>query len=348
VRPAIAVALLAALAGWLGVATPAGACETEGTPLGLTLLRPLPLTLPQGGVLPLTAVAIGVDLGAELSALPPFHVTRDDVEVAGTLATVTIATGLDAAGLRVHELIQVWRPKAPLAVGDTLLVTYTDRYLSAETWPVTVTAPPEPVTLPNVLATGHSVRVDAGERVCCEILADSCDQTSLCQPTLARDIPALAVMGARLAGDPPQAWLWVARADAKGQPGPSLLRVPDADAPFGRPAWTEWSADISFPAGDAAPPYCVVVGTTSLIDGSRQVSEPLCVDAEDVGPIGTVELTPDLPAYAIEKNRECVSDPVYEADGSPYKAPAGGCAVAPRPAPAALLLLMLLLRRRRR
>lgn len=348
--PGITRALLVAAGLCLAAPRPASACSTTSRPIGLTLRGPPPRTLPHGGVLPVGGEVYGTSVATAMTHVSEFRVTRDDVDLDGALEVVTIASDATPEGLQAHDVVLVWRPQEPLTVGDALVlhVGQDDAALPGLTVDITVVAAPTDATLPTITTSTRVVEVAEPERICCEIVADSCDRTSMCLPTRARRLPALSLQGARLPGAA-QGYLWVARQDAKGEPGPPLLRAPyryglDEEAPV----FATWSSDVLFT--DAAPPHCVIVGVTSLVDGATVVADPLCIDAADTGALGVVELEPDLPAHALANNRECVSDPVYEADGSPYpREPASdGCRAAPRTTPPLVLLLLACARVRRR
>lgn len=323
----------------------ADACTTDALDSGLTLQGPFPQVLPGGGVLAISAMVRGVSVDAAVADFGELRVSRDDLDLAGALEFVTVASGLGDDGLQLHEVIVVWRPQEPLVVGEQLDVLYTDGDGFDTTWSASVGAAAAPATLPEISPVARTVQIDGPERVCCELRADSCDLVSLCLPTSFRETAAMTLQGASLPDIKPQSYLWLARIDADGAREAPLLRPIDRD--FEGTTWTTWLGPVVFTDRDA--PYCVIAGVTSLVDGTTVESEPLCLTAEQVGPLETIEFDLDLPAVARGIFRECVSDPVYEADGSPYpRVASGGCRTAPTPGPAGLLLLALALLRRRR
>ncbi len=321
---------------------PAEACTTNDPEQGLRIYHPFPKTMPQGGVLAITASVLGATVDTAMADLTEFRVTHDDVEVPGALEVVTLSSATGPSALQYHELILVWRPQQPLVVGDALVLHYTHRpdEFEPHTVPFIVDDAPTTITLPGLRAIGSAVEVDESAWVCCEVLADSCNTTTRCLPTRVQRVAGVTLPDARLAGDWPQGYLWAARVDAQGEVGPRLPRVHDPYplAPH-EPSWAAWPDPIVFTRDDAAP-YCVVLGATSLVDGTSLVSGPLCVTAEQVGELGELELEADFSAQTSDVIRECVSDPVYEADGSPYPPrEASGCRTTPNPGSLAMLLL---------
>lgn len=353
-RPTITAICIAALA--IAWPRPASACSIDSPNFGLTFHR-FPETIPQGGVLALTASVHATTVEMAMARLTEFRVTRDDIEVPGALEVLTISSATTYDRLQHHDLILVWRPQQPLVIGDTLVLRYTllDDFSGGEPISFTVTDEPTVIALPPVQAFGRAAQINESDRVCCEVGRDSCDQSSLCLPTHAEQVPSLSLDAARLAGTWPQGYLWAAMLDADGVPGPRLARPadPDPGLEIEDPPWASWPHEILFPA-DSPAPYCVVLGATSLVDGTTLVSDPLCVTADALDgfdALGPITLEPDLRAHALTRGRECLGDPVYEADGSPYPAvaePKAGCRTTSEPAPPALLLLLLALGRSRR
>ncbi|HEY0138622.1 MAG TPA: MYXO-CTERM sorting domain-containing protein, partial [Nannocystis sp.] len=105
---------------------------------------------------------------------------------------------------------------------------------------------------------------------------------------------------------------------------------------------------------DGSGERCVVLGATSLIDGSTAMSEPRC--AEIAAPREATLMPEFLPADLEGSGMgECLSPPVYEHSGEPYlpydggetTVEQGGCRVAGQ-GPWGLLVLGLVWRRRAR
>jgi hypothetical protein len=119
---------------------------------------------------------------------------------------------------------------------------------------------------------------------------------------------------------------------------------------------SRWTGTVGFDA--PAEQYCVVVGVTSVTDGSEVVSDPQCFDQAMLGVPHAADIPPS-PRMSIHDPADpdsgrCLGPIVYEADGAAYPRGAGESEVAEPPAGCtvtvrggAWLVLLALIRRRR-
>ena len=196
---------------------------------------------------------------------------------------------------------------------------------------------------------GVMVTREVLEQACCETGYDSCSHDSLCKPTRVLEVPGFRIATALPASQRERAYLWVAPVvdGVVGTPEPThtpWLRPWDDSAPL----FAQWS-DLNLVGFDEArDEHCVVLGATSLIDGSSATSEPFC--ATLAGPRETA-LMPEFVMYeTLDYPWDCFEPPVYAHNGEPYpdgaKEPATqGCRIAGGGAWG--LLIVVGLRRRR-
>ncbi len=347
-------------AAQLTATRPVSACTTDspspGLELGIDIFDPWPIT--RSGVLMVRAEAFTVDIDAALADILLWEVRRDEVVVPGAFEVVPLwdreATS-DSGEWHVFALI--WRADAPLPAEGVYTLDHevvgpfgsAPRRMALEV--VTDVAP----TLPKLFVSPTTAEVDPTEVVCCETGLDSCGRSKHCEATRATLLPAIELELDAEGDAAQQQVLWVARLQPGGEPGP---RVQGRYASYTGPNF--WVGEVAFdaPAGQ----YCVVVGATSVNDGSEVVSEPQCFDQARLGVPREAELEPGplLASYDPENlaRGECVGPLVYEADGAAYPRGSeaepeagGGCSVTPRgsaaPRSVRWLLLLALIRRRR-
>jgi len=246
------------------------------------------------------------------------------------------------------EIVVVWRPAAPLAPGQyTAHATLMTGFPVEWSFPVVVVdAPAAPLSPPRVqdIATAEFDH-EARERVCCEQGPTSCGPRSLCLPTRVQVVPGFRVGASLEPADVERAWLWVAPWDGEG-PGAPFERMNrwQAFPDEGRPWWSEWTIQHDIRLPEAAGERCIVVGATSLIDGSVALAPPFC---GELAAAREETRTPDFVGF--DGGDVCLGPPVYEHDGSPYPPePTGGCRMASTGAAPLVVLVALAARRRRR
>lgn len=339
------------------------ACTGPATPapgLNLTGIGP-ELTIAGDGVLVFDAYALQSTPEQALESFS-IEVTRDGVAVAGGLEVVPLWTGiLEYAGgvetdaLPLHEFLIVWRPEAAWMPGVHAALIEdvgSNGFVEEVELTVTVEAQPGPaIVAPEVHQVFASEFVaEVLERVCCEQSASTCGNYPYCKPTQVRHETGLNITAGLAEPQHMRGYLWVA-GYVDGEVG---TRVP-AHAEFSyyppEPSWTRWADFMLF---DVAPgEQCVVIGATSLIDGSSVMSEPMCAT---VAAPREEMLTPMFAPQDPEGGMgDCLSPPVYEKTGEAYEpydageAPEkdGGCRVGGS-APWGLLAFGLLWRRRGR
>jgi hypothetical protein len=353
--------MLAALAGGVAIrSAPAHACSIDSLGPGLNVeFRREPWTIASDGVLALDAYVLDRSPEAGLMQFA-LELALDGAPVTGSLELVPLWTGTYGyagglyEGLPVHQGIVVWRPDAPLAAGEYTGTGYTtyDNGMTAE-WPfmLTVTDGPGPALAVPPLALGVSEEVaEVLERACCESPGSSCGDYPHCQPTHVLHRSMLSV-GTRLPEvESERAYLWVAPV-VGGEVG---ARVPThtpyyEGAPW--PAFSQYYAPVRF--GDQPGEQCLVLGTTSLIDGSSVMTEPQCAT---LPPDRDELLMPEFkPLDRDEFTGDCLSPPVYEHSGEPYEpydageqaTDGGGCRTGGGGASGLVVVALLWVRRRR-
>lgn len=357
-----AAMVLAAAALW--APTPARACSYSDLSPGLTVYSSDAKTIAADGVLAFDAYFFGADI-ADVSTRFTLTVTRDGAPVAGSLEFLTLWSGapgflrdevVEDATL-LHQLVIVWRPAAPLAPGayaGVMWVEYpggTNYHDEMNPLAITVTdAPGPPLAAPEFEAIGgEMVAREVLEQACCETGYDSCSHDSLCKPTRVFEVPGFRIGTALPEIHRERAYLWVAQFvdGTPGAPQPThtpWLRPWEDSAPL----FAQWSDFNPVGFDEARDEYCVVLGATSLIDGSSATSEPFC--ATLAGPREET-LTPEFALYTESDDPwDCLEPPVYAHNGEPYpegaEEPANqGCRIAGGGAWG--LLMVVGLRRRR-
>jgi len=331
---------------------PASACSTSYPDTGLTLDFEQDYPVIEGGAMLVRAGSYAVDVDVAMADLLLWEVRRDGVVQPGAFEVVPL---FDAEATSVtpeaHVFALLWRPDAPFTAGGayTLDFQVADPH---ESTPVRVTlevvAPP-PLEPPPMTATATTVAVDPTETVCCESHLGSCGDSYQCEVTRATLLPAIDVRVGLKGIIEVHRVVWVAPVLPGGEIGP---RVQGPYAQVTTP-WS-WEGTIRFDA--PADEYCVVVGATSVIDGSDSISEPRCFGQAELGVPheGSIALSTRMTPF-VEGDYEggrCLGPLVYEADGAAYpreaeQPEASGCSVT-SPGPWSLLLLALIRRRRAR
>ncbi|HEY0133664.1 MAG TPA: hypothetical protein VGB85_06275, partial [Nannocystis sp.] len=347
-----ALFLILATAALLTTARPAAACETDSPDPGLSFeldgFDAHPVA--EGGALLLNAQAYGIDIDAALATLVLWEVRRDGVVQPGSFEVVPL---WDAAATSVspenHKFALIWRPDAPFTADGV----YTVDFEIAGYWqtgpqqaPLRV-VPAEPPALPYLLWAPSTEAVDPSEVICCETGLNSCGTSTQCEATRATLLPALYLELELDAGHESQI-LWVARASPGGEIGPRV----QGRGEYVVGTW-RWTGTVRVDAEQ----YCVVVGVTSVTDGSEVVSEPLCHDQAKLG-AHTAEIPPSarMSLYdpANPGDGRCIGPIVYEADGAAYPRgseepeASGGCDMTAGGGSWLVLLVLLALIRRRR
>lgn len=340
------------IAAALTATQPASACTTDSPSPGLALGFEFSAewTITRSGVLMVRAEAFTVDIDTALADILLWEVRRDEVVQPGAFEVVPLwDSGATSDSGEYHVFALIWRADAPLPADGVYTLDYevvgpygsAPQRMALEV--VTDVAP----TLPKLFIFPTTVEVDPTEVVCCETGLNSCGRSKHCEATRATLLPAIQ-LEVEVEGDAArQQVLWVAPVQG-GAPGP---RAPGR---YGAPDL--WYGAVVFDA--PAEQYCVVVGVTSVNDGSEVVSEPQCFDQAKLGVPHAAELEPGplLAPYDPEHLVEgmCLGPLIYEADGAAYPRgsevepeASGGCSVAPR-GPAWLLLLAFIRRRRGR
>lgn len=334
-------------------ARPAGACSTVEPRHGLTVLGPPAAvrTIAADGVIAFDALARGEPADVALARLS-LTLTPDDggPAIIGALSYHSLGREPYTLVDDLEQLVLVWRPAAPLAPGAyTAAATLQIDLSEPDSWdfPVVVSdvpaAPLSPPPAPLVLAGEFDD--EQFERVCCEVAQSSCGDSSVCQPTRVRVVPGLTVEAALAPADLERAYLWIAPWDGQ-TPGAPFGRVARwFGGPDESPYWSAWPRSRPIRLPDAAGTTCVVVGATSLIDGSTALADPIC---HELAAAHEEARTPEISASSGDDTRECLGPLFYEDDGRPYPSePAAGCRVGAAP-PSLAALLLLVARRRRR
>ena len=344
------VGLVAAMCAVLVAAPRARACESEGFYSGLNL-KPWTSspTIATDGVLAVDAYVYATTPEEALAKLTlTVTASGGGPEIAGELASVTLDSR-EHEGLGFHQVVVIWRPTAALAVGlYEVHGEVSDQLFGAIDLALTVVdGPGPPLSPPNASISPAMQDGEARERVCCETGEDSCGGHLNCEPTRVLVVPGFNISASLVAADHERASLWIARWQdgvvGPPVPRPSLLYFPE-DGPLR----AEWPDVRRFPTllAEASGEVCVVAGATSLVDGSVAIGEPVCGMFE---PAFEEERAPAFPAAEGEPFAECLTPPVFEADGSPYPRVAdSGCRVADPRGGAPLVVVVLLGRRRRR
>lgn len=332
-------------------ARPAAACETSVLPRGLTVVAAASSgrQIAADGVLAFDAF---IRAEAPEVALARFSLTLaadgGGPEVSGTVSHVTLASRAYDTSDDYQEVVVIWRPSAPLAAGSyaaELTITDSLGTLDSRSFAVTVTDGAAPPLAPPTIARAESDAFDETlARVCCEVGEDSCGVNRVCEPARVRVVPGFTVEAALAPADVERAYLWVAPWDGE-KPGAPFERMNDWYIQPDQPWWSGWAARNAILLPEAEGERCIVVGATSLIDGSTVLAAPSC---GELTAAHEEDRTPTFPAPSDVFQRPCLSPPVYEDDGSPYPREAGGCRLAPGPGPGPLLLVVWALRRRRR
>lgn len=249
-----------------------------------------------------------------------------------------------------QQIVLVWRPAAPLAPGPYTAEATLEREFGPDVWtfPVVVEDAPAPPLAPPQIDAAEALEFDdeALERVCCEVGQSSCGTSSMCEPTRVRVVPGFGVRASLAAADIERAYLWIAPWDGQAAGLPFDRSNHWYSRPWTQPWWSEWESLQPILLPDAAGETCVVVGATSLIDGSTALAEPIC---RELAAAHEEPRTPDFAPVDDGFGPPCLTPPVYEHDGSPYPPePASGCRIAPTGSGAFLLLLLAGRRTRRR
>lgn len=328
----------------------ADACTTDSLDRGLTV-RPPPQEERQiagDGVLAFDAFIRGVEPEV---ALAQFALTLTPEgggpPITGENSHRTLASQPYDDIDDYQEIVLVWRPSSPLAPGVyTAQVTLENDLFREWSFPVVVDAAAAPPLSPPLIKHVDPAGIvdEELERVCCETGQTSCGDHSVCHPTRVRVVPGFAVSATLEPADLERAYLWVAPWDGQAA-GPPYERMNFWRAsPDLSPWWSEWTFRHPIALPDAAGERCVVVGATSLIDGSTALSRPFCHTLEAAHEEARTPMFDPGDSDIVQ----CLGPPVYEHDGSPYPPePDGGCRLAAtRPGP--LLALLLLIARRRR
>ncbi len=340
----------------VGVAAPeARACESEGFYTGLNL-KPWTTspTIAEDGVLAVDAYVYAMNPEDALAKLTlTVTASGGGPVIAGEVESVPLDSGTHE-GLGFHRVVVVWRPTASLAVGAyDVHAEVADQLLGSIDLSLTVEAGPgPPPSPPNASISPAMHDGEALERVCCETGEDSCGGHLNCEPTRVQVVPGFNIAASLVAADRERASLWIARWE-DGAVGPPLPRPSLIYFPEEGPLRAEWPDMQRFPTRltEVSGEVCIVAGATSLVDGSVAIGAPVCGMFEPAFEEGRA---PVYPAAAGEPFAECLTPPVFEADGSPYPRVAeSGCRIsATRATPLALLgmlgMLGMLVRRRRR
>lgn len=336
----------------------ARACSTINLPSGLSVYSPEQRTIASDGVLGFDAFVLGPDV-ADVTATLELEVLRDGVPVAGSVEFLELYAGPTifaspphADAELLHQFLIVWRPAEPLAPGLLTGEIAADGFPPTGTrFEVTVTdTPAPPLTAPKFLSImGDEVVTDVYEKLCCETGLDSCGGETLCTATEVRHAPAFRMSAALPAGQQARAYLW-AMPVLDGQAGARIPSHEPIPYNFDEPLWSRWSTQFPLRFDVAASEYCVILGATSLIDGTSVASEPHC---EPLQPPRDVSLTPTLPPDDADGlPDECLTPPILvpgdaSADDAPEHSPSG-CRLAADPRGALLLPCLWLLRPHRR
>lgn len=337
--------LVLAFAG-LAAPRPAGACKIASFQRGLHVGDNLAqAVLAADGVIAFDAYVRGESIESGLARFT-MTLTPDagGPAITGTVEHQPLGSDLLDYTDDLHQIVLVWRPDVALAPGDYTAAAHIERpEAGPEEWtvPITVTDVSGPPLSPPLvaLAAPAAFVVEELDRVCCETPEDSCGDHTVCYPTRVRTVPGLQIDATVAPADTERAYVWVAPWDgqAAGAPYPRI----DAWAygPGMNPFFSAWSRYLDLRLPDAAGTICVVVGATSLIDGSTAVGAPICVD------LVAAHEEPGITDWPTDE--QCLSEPIYEDDGRPFHDTASGCRLAASP-PGLALLALLLLRRRRR
>jgi len=302
----------------------ADACSYNDMTPGLELWElyspPEQLRTVQDGVIALYGTVYREEL-ADVVPTVTVTLTRDGVAVETTIELLPLSAGI-FADAPTWTVAVVARPAQPLEVGEYQVEVAVDREdygLDEMTFPLVVEAGPlAPLEAPTAAAMEATESIaEYGDRICCETEFDSCGGKSRCIHTTIVTLPALHIEPTAL---PPvladNSVIWAQRLGADGVPDPSWRFQ------FLGRSYVEW--EVPFAA--AQPEYCVVLGATSLVDGTSVSGPPLCKSRDELGE--PHEETSEVPPDAFE-NYGCLTPPLYE-DGTPFgeEAPAeetSGC-----------------------
>jgi hypothetical protein len=325
----------------------ADACTSDSLDRGLTIVRAAePRTIASDGVLAFDAFILGE---APEVALARFALTLTPEgggpAIAGEASHRVLGVAPFDELADYQEIVLVWRPETPLEPGTYLAeTTVTDEHGGHDRYEFTVVvdaAAAPPISAPRV-EIGRVATLDDEvlERVCCETGLSSCGTHSVCQPARVRVVPGFIVNATLAPADVERALLWVAPWDGQAPGLPYERMNPWYRYPEFGPWWSEWRDEIRLP--DAVGERCIVIGATSLIDGSTAFGAPIC------GELTAASEEPRTPMFPPPHDTyQCLTPPVYEHDGSPYPPePERGCRLAAT-GPGPLLLVLLALRRRR-
>lgn len=331
------------------------ACSIITPEYGLTIKRPYQdRQIASDGVLAFDAVILGetpeVALARFSLTLTPY---TGGPAITGETSHKLLGTEPYTAIDSFQDVALVWRPAMPLAPGFyTANATLQGPWEQPEMWDFAVVvddAPAPPLSPPRVEKVETRVFDDEElERICCETSLDSCGGSSLCEPLRVLVVPGFTIRAALEPADIERAYLWVAPWDGQAA-GPAFERtVPWYDEPD-QPTYSQWTWLNDFRLPDAAGEFCLVVGATSLIDGSTVLTAPICRELT----AAHEEPRKIRLSFGDSAWQQCLTPPVYERDGSPYPPEPdsnAGCRLAdtnPGAGPLALLLLLAARRRRR-
>lgn len=272
--------------------------------------------------------------------------------IGGEVSLRIIATAPLSEIADYQKIVLVWRPAAPLQPG-TYRADVVDTSDFGRNWefPVIVDAAAAPPLSPPRVETARPITEigETLERICCEKGQSSCGDHSYCEPTRVRMVPGFRIEASLEPADVERATLWVAPWDGQKAGAPYERMDPWYRHPEDVPWWAEWTYERPILLPALAGEHCVVVGATSLIDGSTAISAPLCGELTAAYEEAREPKIESEDPYGSDRWASCQGPIVYEHDGSPYPRVAErGCRIAGERSGWLLLLVPLALRRRRR
>lgn len=347
----------------------ARACSVNSPDPGLSLYTEEndDRTLAADGVLAIDGYVFDMSVAAATESLD-VAVTLEGAPVAGAIEVQTLRAGVyDSGGIYAgtresYQVLIVWRPAAPLVAGE---------YAVTLTWdppPTEIYGPMDPPPeqrLTRFTATGEvgpppaapalvggpaDIVAEELARACCATFQSSCGGDSLCRPIEVRHEPGFRFGAVAAADQRERVILWTAEVKDGVVGEPTITSAPWPGWRGEIPLFSQLPMDTVIRFADVRDEYCVVIGATSLIDGTSATGTPVC--AAMPAPYDET-LTPEFTQFDPETfEGECLGPPVYEDDGAPYPEGAeeqSGCRSGERgPWGLAVLAGLLLVRVRRR
>lgn len=289
-----------------------------------------PRTTATDGVIAVPGTLYRVEL-AEAAAKTTARLEREGTSIAAAVEIRPVRASV-VSGEPMSDVVVVVRPAAPLAADSTytliLELVGSSGELRTEELAVTVTGGPLGPLVPPAATLTLSPAQLARDPVCCEGEASSCGETTHCFARSHEVLPRFIVQPKIEAPLSRNTLVWIARVGRDGE-----LEWIDEDVPARERL--EWSVTFE----EVQREYCVVLGLTSLIDGTTVMAEPMCAPVAETGAPRREPATVDM-EYA---EAVCLT-PLVDVNGQPYVAEESGCSIVGAPG---LLILPALLRRRR-